>query len=177
MCVPWQTSVALNSSQHDWTSLQGNVSWDLMFASKKNPKQVSSIVSAHVQPRNVSSQNRCWKEPGSDCGTGRVQHQLLMTGNFPAARCPPLRLHPNPHPGHRRPSALQGSRGILPGPNTLLQHTTRNPIPAHRQNARCIYRMLLAALPGTREARQPLTGSLGNFFFCSIYLGWGHISY
>lgn len=81
-----------------------------------------------------------------------------------------------PIPVTAAPQHCGAERGfILPCLNTFLRQSSRNPMPAHRQNACCIYHRLLTALPGIRAASQPVTGILGIFY--SIYLGWGHISY
>lgn len=142
ICVPWPTPVAPSSPQHDQTSLQGDFPRDTAFTSKKTHRFWACYP---CTPSRETSHLKTGAENIRHCSTGRVQHRLLVTDNFPTARYPKLCLHKTAHPRLRSVSALQGCEGIFPCPNTT------NPIPAHGQNAHYISHTLLAALLEIRE--------------------------
>lgn len=90
---------------------------------------------------------------------GRVQHQLLVTDN-----CYP---HPKPHTNARTALQSLGTRGFLPCPGSVLWESSRNPIPAARKNARCIYHTLL----GNQRASLAHSWHLGNFVLNLLRVG------
>lgn len=83
------------------------ISHEIKHSLAKNPNNkpgFKHVISAHTAKNHLISQ--LVLKTGRHCSTGDVQHQSLVTDNFPITRYPHLPLHINAHPSDRNTSAL-----------------------------------------------------------------------